>query len=172
MAVAALVLGIIGFVLAIIPFANYVAYPLVVLAIIFGLLAIGWGKAKAGLILGVLGLAATIAWTAAIASVFHNGTSKAHTVVYTITGTGKADIQYFQIDGSGNDQTLHANAQTLPWTKTVTIKGDFSSFDVTASPTDFTSNSKLSCTLTVDGKQVSSDTAGSIVTCDGNGTDG
>ncbi|MBE7189126.1 hypothetical protein [Jatrophihabitans endophyticus] len=75
LATASLVLGIIGFVLACIPFVNYVAYPLVVLAIIFGILAIRWGKAKAGLILGSLGLLATVVWTIVIVAIFHHVSS-------------------------------------------------------------------------------------------------
>lgn len=72
LATAALVVGIIGFVLACIPFVNYVAYPLVLLAIVFGLIAFKWGKGKAGLILGVLGLIATILWSVGIAGAFNH----------------------------------------------------------------------------------------------------
>jgi hypothetical protein len=78
LATAALVVGIIGFVLACIPFVNYVAYPLVLLAIVFGLVAFKWGKAKAGLILGVLGLIATVLWSVAIAGAFSDATHDVH----------------------------------------------------------------------------------------------
>src|SRR5206468_1860760 len=81
LATSALVLGIIGFIMAVIPFVNFVAYPLVILAIVFGLFAFRWGKAKAGFILGVLGLVATIVWTAAIAGAFDDAVNKPHTVV-------------------------------------------------------------------------------------------
>ncbi|WP_375492322.1 hypothetical protein [uncultured Jatrophihabitans sp.] len=78
LATAALVVGIIGFVFACVPFLNYVAYPLVLLAIVFGLIAFKWGKAKAGAILGVLGLVATILWSVAIAGAFDDATNDVH----------------------------------------------------------------------------------------------
>jgi hypothetical protein len=70
LATASLVLGIIGLVFGCIPGVNFVAFPIVVLAIIFGAIAFKWGKAKAGLILGALGLIAAILWSVAIAGAF------------------------------------------------------------------------------------------------------
>ena len=178
LATASLVLGIIGLILAVIPFANYVAYPLVILAIIFGLIAIRWGKAKAGLVLGVVGLVATIIWSVAIAGAFNDATSKPHTVVYKVTGTvPKADVSYYTSDGSGNDTNRSQDGVSLPFTKTVTVKGDFSGFILQAN-TPMTLNAPkgtLACTLSVDGKIVSRDSAkGSmnLVSCDGSGYDG
>lgn len=175
LATASLVLGIIGLILAIIPFANFAAYPLVILAIIFGLLAVRWGKAKAGLILGAVGLVATIIWSVAIGSVFNDAVNRQHTVIYSVTGTiGKADISYYSSDSSNNDNQVSIDDVPLPWSQTVKVKGDLSSFDVTANA-PFTVNSTrggLACTLTVDGKIVSRDSAngdGGLVTCAGTG---
>ena len=69
-ATAALVLGILGLIFSLIPIVCYFAgFPCDVLAVIFGGIAWkGWGKAKAGLILGVVGLVAAIAWTVALAN--------------------------------------------------------------------------------------------------------
>ena len=180
LATAALVLGIIGFIMAVIPFVNFAAYPVVVLAIIFGLFAFRWGKGKAGLILGILGLVATILWTVGIAGAFDDAVNKPHTIVYRVTGTGditQADVSYYSNDGSGKSSNISADSQALPFNKTVTVKGDFSGFLVTANtPIAATpSTGTLSCELLVDGKVVSTDTSSgsvSLVTCSGNGYDG
>ncbi len=173
-------LGIIGFVMAVIPFVNFVAYPVVLLAIIFGLVAFRWGKGKAGAILGVLGLVATIVWTAAIAGAFDDAVNKPHTVAYRVTGTGqltRADVTYYSNDGSNKSSNISADNQKLPFTKTVTVRGDFSGFVLTANVpiTAKAAQGTLACQLLVDGKVVSSDkSSGSValVTCSGTGYDG
>jgi Mycobacterium membrane protein len=178
LATASLVLGIIGLVLAVIPGANFVAYPLVVLAIIFGLIAIRWGKAKAGLVLGIVGLVATIIWTVAIGTAVNDAVNRSHTVVYSVKGTiGTADISYYSSDSTNNDNQISTDRVPLPWSKAIKVKGDLSIFDVTAN-THIALHSKsgtLSCTLSVDGKVVSRDSAhgdGNFVSCDGNGYSG
>jgi hypothetical protein len=178
---AALVLGIIGFVMAVIPFVNFAAYPIVVLAIIFGLIAFRWGKAKAGFILGVLGLIATIAWTAAITSAADDAVNKEHTVAYQVTGTGqvtKADVSYWANDGSNKSSSISQDGQALPFSKTVKVKGSLSAFVLSAN-TSVSSGAApkgtLSCSLSVDGKVVSTDHSSgsaSFVSCTGSGYDG
>jgi hypothetical protein len=180
LATAALVLGIIGFIMAVIPFVNFAAYPVVVLAIIFGLFAFRWGKGKAGLILGVLGLVATILWTIGIAGAFHDAVNKPHTVVYRVTGTGqviRADVTYYSNDGSNRSSSISSDNQKLPFNKTVVVKGDFSDFVLTANTpiTATTSKGTLSCELLVDGNVVSTDKSSgsvSLVTCSGSGYGG
>ena len=179
LATTSLVLGIIGVVLGVIPFVNFGAYPFAVLAIIFGLIALSWGKAKAGLILGVIGLAATIIWTVVIGTVFNNAVSNPHTVVYSVTGTiGKADVQYYSSDASGSSKQQSQDSVPLPFTKTVTVKGDFSGFDVEANTHIGLGNSPrgtLACTISVDGKIVSRDSSdgdADVVACDGTGFSG
>lgn len=180
LATASLVLGIIGIVLALIPFANFVAYPLVVLAIVFGLCALRWGKAKAGLILGVLGLVATILWTVAIAGAFDDAVNKPHTVVYRVSGSGditRADVSYSSNDGSTKSSDISVNNRKLPFTKTVTVKGNLSAFALTANTPMSTKMPKgtLKCELLVDGAVVSTDKShGSpaLVACSGSGYDG
>lgn len=178
LATASLVLGIVGLVLAVIPFANFAAYPLVILAVVFGLVAFKWGKAKAGLVLGIVGLIATITWSAAIGSVFNNAVNKSHTVAYSVTGTiGKADISYESSDSSSSDHQSSTDNVPLPWTKTISVKGDISIFMVTANTHigPNTSSGQLSCTLSVDGKVVSTDSQNGdadFVTCSGTGYQG
>jgi len=68
LAVAGLVLGIIGLVAGVIPgLCWFVGWPCGALAVIFGGIAWkGWAKAKAGLILGVLAIIAGAVWMFAI----------------------------------------------------------------------------------------------------------
>ncbi len=90
--------------------------------------------------------------------------NKKHTVVYTVTGTGSADITYdsFTNGNSGSSQVSNA---ALPWTKTIVGSGLFNIYDVTA--TIGVNGGSLSCTITVDGKQVSSQHAsGELGTAD------
>jgi hypothetical protein len=108
-------------------------------------------------------------------SAVNKAVNNPHTVVYTVTGTiGHADITYYSNDGTNTSQSASADKQPLPWTKTITIKGDFSGFDVSAN-TSLTLTSKagtLACAITVDGKSVSTDTASGsadFVSCDGTG---
>jgi hypothetical protein len=111
---------------------------------------------------------------AAVSSASKDAVSKEHTVVYTITGdTKKADITYWANDGSNHDSQVSVSNVPLPWTKTVTVKGDFSLFMVSATPPDITKG-KLHCELKVDGKVASTgDSQDSIgVNCDGSGYDG
>ena len=174
LATASLVLGIVGLVLAVIPFVNFVAYPLVILALIFGIFAFRWGKGKAGFILGVVGLIATIVWTAAIVKGADDAVNKEHTVAYTVTGSGTADIQFDQFTPDGKSASESAEGQALPWTKTFTIKGSFSAFSVSATASGEQSGT-LACMVKVDGKTSSSDSATgrlNVVTCSGSGYDG
>jgi hypothetical protein len=116
----------------------------------------------------------------AVSSAVHDATSKPHTVVYTVNGTGKiskADISYYTSDGSNHSSNVSAGKQPLPWTKSVTVKGDLSGFVLTANTpiTLKTPKGTLSCTLSVDGKIVSTDKArggADLVSCLGSGYDG
>ena len=136
------------------------------------------GQGEGGLILGVVGLVATVIWSVAIGSVFNDAVNKPHSVVYSVEGTiGKADISYYSSDGSNNDNQVSTDNVALPWSKTIKVKGDLSSFVVTASTHIgmHLKSGKLSCTVSVDGKIVSRDSArgsGNIVTCDGTGYSG
>jgi hypothetical protein len=115
-----------------------------------------------------------IAVVASAGKAVNDAVNKQHTVVYNVTGKGTADISYYQSDGSGKDVSITENNQKLPWTKTVTVKGDLSGFVVTATVSDFTKTiSNMSCELSVDGKVVSTDKGNnSIVSCSGSGYSG
>ena len=109
-----------------------------------------------------------------IAGAANDAVNSKHTVSYKITGTGTADITYSSYDaGSNTNKSVTVNRAKLPWTQTVQVKGSLSGFVVTASPADITKAAALECSLSVDGKVVSTDTGGSsIVTCSGSGYSG
>jgi hypothetical protein len=76
LAVASMVLGIVGLVFAFIPFIGVIAWPLVILGIIFGGIGISKanevpgapkGMAIAGLTCSIVGLLICIIWVAAVA---------------------------------------------------------------------------------------------------------
>lgn len=110
----------------------------------------------------------------AIASAANNAVNSNHTVAYKVTGTGAADITYSSWDaGSNTDKTVSVNAAKLPWSQTVQIKGSLSVVTVTATVSDITKPAALSCSLSVDGKVVSTDTGNSaLVSCSGSGYSG
>lgn len=97
----------------------------------------------------------------------NDANNQKHTIVYTVTGTGTPDISYSSYNDS-NEGTSTANNVTLPWTKTVTGSGLFNLYDVTATNG---SSGSITCTLTIDGKQVASHTAtGELSTADCSGS--
>lgn len=118
--------------------------------------------------------------TAAVSQVADDATNKPHTVAYEVSGTGnitKADISYYVSDGSNHSSNVSADDQALPWNKSVTVKGDLSGFVLTANTpiTGASAKGTLSCSLSVDGKVVSTDRStgsASLVTCSGSGYDG
>lgn len=90
-----------------------------------------------------------------------------HTVVYTVTGDGTATVSYdtFQNGNAGNAQDTTVK---LPWTKTITASGLFTIYDVNVTVDTGTT---ATCTLTVDGKQIASNTAhGQLASADCSGS--
>ena len=103
----------------------------------------------------------TLLWVVAILVVVGLGTglavglssgkvAKEHTVVYSVTGTGRADIQY---DPSGNVEgnALRANDVALPWTETIKDQ-TLGSYNLNVF---LLSGTTVTCTLTIEGHQVS-----------------
>lgn len=105
----------------------------------------------------------------------NDAVNKQHTVVYEVTGTGKANLAYSVLDGAGRWTSKQSDGVPLPWTLTITVKGDFSSFSVTAFNSDLASTSRMSCKVTVDGKVASTDdltSGGGMLACTGSGYNG
>ena len=85
----------------------------------------------------------------------NDANKKQHTIVYTVTGDGTADIT-FDTFANGNSGTDQLTGQALPWTKSITESGLFNLYSVSAG---ITTGTTATCTITVDGKVVSNHTA-------------
>lgn len=98
LAVAGLVLGIIGICLSFIPIINNVAFFLGILAIIFGVITlvkkVGGGKAIAALVLGILSIIITLAMQSAISDALDE-TSKE---LDKITGESTEEVLKTDVD--------------------------------------------------------------------------
>jgi len=177
--IAALVLGIAGFVFAWIPFASYVAIGLAGIGVILGILALvlrgrRTGLGIAGLIISAVALIAAIMMTVLYAAIFFAAKTasdditktenKQVTVVYQVTGNSTdATVSYTSTSASG---TSESTGVKLPFSKTVTEKqGLIPLYTLTA--TNGTTGTDVSCSITVDGKVVAHETSsGQFATVD------
>ncbi len=100
-----------------------------------------------------IGGCATVVSTAGVA--IDKAATTNHTVVYSVTGNGTADITYDSFT-NGNSGTSQVNGATIPWSKTQNGSGLFNLYSLSAT---VASGSSVTCTITVDGKQVSTHTS-------------
>jgi len=96
-----------------------------------------------------------------------------HTVVYSVTGTSPAStITYNTLqEGSGQNGESQVSNVALPWTKTISVSGLITAFDVNASVGE--GGGSVTCTITEDGRQIATNTATgafSSASCTGAGT--
>ncbi|HJP79548.1 MAG TPA: MmpS family transport accessory protein [Pseudonocardiaceae bacterium] len=154
------VLGLIGLIFSPIPIVGVVAWPLVILGVIFSAIGIARtrsgaatnkGLSIAGLVLSVIGLVVCILWVAVIgkaASDVVNQANKTITISYDAGGDAKgATVDYSTFsNGSFSDST---NPVTLPWHKQVQASGFASGGTLTVSAGE--SGGTVSCKVTVDG---------------------
>ncbi|PPF86256.1 hypothetical protein C5B96_04900 [Subtercola sp. Z020] len=189
--VTALVLGILALLGSFIPFLNYATGFLALVGIVFGIIGLivkGRPKVLAGVGLGisvlalilsiVLAIVYTAAFAGSVSSAIATASAEANVevpVVYSVTGDGTASITYstFTTGTSGSES---ANGQTLPFEKDVVAKTggsfDYNSFSVSAIGDENTTS--LTCTITVNGKVVSTQTGtGAYATalCNASGSD-
>ncbi|ABY25041.1 hypothetical protein RSal33209_3329 [Renibacterium salmoninarum ATCC 33209] len=197
--ITALVLGIVAFVLAFLPIINFVSYPLAIAAIILGI--IGFAKKGAskvmpivGGVLGVLALIIAIIVTvigiafvnniksnvddqyssaaskissaaseaSSAAAQYSNDSAKVHTVKYVATSNVAAKADFSNETGTSNE------AVSGTWEKEVTMKGSFLFPTVSVSVDDFSTQSNLSCEIFIDGQSISKKTGSILVICSGN----
>ncbi|MGB3442524.1 MAG: MmpS family transport accessory protein [Actinophytocola sp.] len=175
---AGFVLGIIGLVLSFIPLIGVVAWPLVILGIIFSAIGISKavkgratnkGLAIAGLVVSVVGLVVCILWTAvwnkAVDDINEEANREA-VIVYEVTGDAPtADITYttFGSEMTTNNETV----TTLPWSKEVRTTGIVKDGQLIV--TTGADGGSVTCKLTVDGEVVKTATASgtfAMATCD------
>jgi hypothetical protein len=177
--ITALILGICGFVLGLIPFVGFGSWFLGLLAVIFGGIGLTRkfrpkGSSIAGLVVGAIALITSLVfafmYTASLAAAVSSSLKTAgtgaygsgtHTIVYEVTGTGSATVDYFTMQGSKS--VSKSATETLPFTKTVKFTQsdafDFNAFSVTATSKSSKDTAKATCSLTVDGKVKATDTA-------------
>lgn len=164
----ALIVGIVAIIGCAIPIVNNVSIVLGFIAVIFGIVGLvvknrRRGLAIAGLVLGVLSVVVGLSTQAlyssmldgvgkAISSASAESFDKQHTVSIKIEGDSTdANISY-TTDG-GSEQT---DSPKLPFTKEFTVTG--STFG-TVTASNGQTGTKVTCTVTVDGKQVSTNSS-------------
>jgi hypothetical protein len=175
--VASLILGIVALVGAFIPFLNYGSIVLAIIGLTLGVVGLvvkfrKRGTAVAGLILSALGLILSIVMVVVYTAVFFGisktveDTNKAanatHSVVYSITGDSTDATVTYSTFTDGKSGTEQATGQTLPFSKTLTAKGDKSSFSFNSfslTGTNGTSGTTITCEITVDGKSIAKQTS-------------
>ncbi|GAB3393109.1 DUF4190 domain-containing protein [Amycolatopsis echigonensis] len=177
---AGFVLGLIGLIFSFIPLIGFIAWPLVILGIIFSALgfartrsgkATNKGLSIAGLVLSVIGLVMCIVWVVTAAKVVNDVNNEANrtvTVHYEVTGTAKDASVTYTTFGDGNASTNQEQPKSLPWSKDISTKGLFKGG--TLSVTTGTEGGDVTCKVVVDGKETKTAKAsGNFATasCDG-----
>ena len=131
---AGFVLGLIGLLFSVIPLVGVVAWPLVILGLIFSLIGYGRGRrghatnkglALAGAIVSAVGLLICILWVAAFnkaASDVNKEANQTVTISYDAGGTAKdATVNYSTFSTSGSSEGQQDTS--LPWHKDVKATG-------------------------------------------------
>ncbi|MHC8606926.1 hypothetical protein ACW4FP_04635 [Paenarthrobacter ureafaciens] len=153
--ITALVLGIVAVVFSIIPILGFIAFVLGPLAVIFGVIGLTRkftkkGTSITGLILGVVSVIVAIIVTSIVAAAANSvseSLNAEHKVEYVVTTNGPAKVNYWNGDGSSNEDIA------ADWKKELTVKGfEITSLTVTG---DFSTESSVTCEILVDGTSVS-----------------
>lgn len=178
---AGFVLGLVGLVLSFIPFVGVVAWPLVILGIIFSAIGISKavkgratnkGLAISGLVVSVIGLVICILWAvvwgAAVDEVNDELNAEVK-ITYEVTGDAtNVSVTYTTFSGDNNVAPTEETVATLPWTKEVTAK-DIIKEGGTVIATTGEQGGNLTCRLLIDGKEIATETVSGpfqMVTCD------
>jgi hypothetical protein len=171
LAIVALILGILAFVLCFIPVVNIVAIILAIGSIVCALISLirklgGKAMAIVGLVLSVIAFIGAIVVNVVVAaavSTASNEVSKSlqtysaqatakHTIQYKVTTNGAATVTYWAPGGSSQADV------TAPWSKDVTSTG-FTSASLMVTASDYQNKSAaVSCEILIDGKSVAKNT--------------
>lgn len=177
---AGFVLGLLGLLFSVLPIVGVVAWPLVILGIIFaaiGLHRVAKGRATnkaltiAGLVLSVIGLVICILWTAVFtraANDLNNEANRQVTVHYEVTGNAKDATVTYSTVGDNGAGTNQEQVSSLPWTKDVQTKGLIKGGTLTVGTGADGGN--VNCNVVVDGKQTKTASASgpfASASCDG-----
>lgn len=176
---AGFVIGIIGLVLSFIPLIGVVAWPLVILGIIFSAVGISKavkgratnkGLAIAGVVVSIIGLVVCILWTVVWKKASDEVNEEANreaVIVYEISGDAtNVDVTY-SVFSEENATTKDETVTTLPWTKEVKTKGYVKEGQVIVTTGE--AGGSVTCKITVDGKEIETNTATGpfeMATCD------
>jgi hypothetical protein len=163
------VLGLIGLIFSFIPVIGMIAWPLVILGIIFS--AIGLNKAAkgratnkglaiTGLVVSIIGLVICIVWAVAFKEAVDEVNEEANrevTIVYEVTGdAANVDVTYVTYsDANATDK--QETVAALPWSKEVKTKGLIKEGQLIVTTGE--AGGSVTCRITVDGKEVSTKTA-------------
>lgn len=173
------VVGLVGLIFSPIPIIGIVAWPLVILGVIFS--AIGFARTRsgvatnkglsiAGLAVSIVGLVICILWVAVIDKAANDVVNQANTpvaIAYDAGGDAKgATVDYSAFtNGNFSDSTAQV---TLPWHKDYTSTGLLSGGTLTV--TAGADGGTVTCKVTVNGqtkKQVSATGAYAVASCSG-----
>ncbi|GAA5111269.1 MmpS family transport accessory protein [Haloechinothrix salitolerans] len=177
---AGFVLGLIGLIFSVIPVVGVIAWPLVILGLIFGILGVlrvnkgeasNKGLAIAAVVVSAVGLVICILWVAAFGKAANDVQEEANrsvTVHYEVTGTASNVTVTYSTFGDGNSSMNQEEVANLPWSKDVETKGLFKGGSLTV--TTGADGGKVTCTVVVDGEESTTSTAKgqfSTASCDG-----
>lgn len=169
---AGFVLGLVGLLFSFLPLIGVVAWPLVVLGLVFS--AIGFARARsgratngalsiAGVVLSVVGLVICVFWAVGTTKAVNDVTQNANKVVtisYDATGTSKNSTVTYSTYSGGGSSTGQETAN-LPWHKDVQATGLARGGElvVTAGPDGGT----VACKVTIDGVVKKTATASGVL---------
>jgi hypothetical protein len=165
---AGFVLGLVGLVVAIIPIVGIVAWPMVILGLIFSIIgfsrarkgvATNKGLAVAGIVLSAIGLLVCVLWAAAFGQFATNVNDEANRVAivqYEVTGDAKNVTVGYTTYGEGVSSNQESVA-TLPWSKQLETKGLVKGGALTVTTGE--EGGTVTCKVVVDGKEAKTGTA-------------
>ena len=176
---AGFVVGLIGLLLSFIPLVGVVAWPLVILGIIFSAVGISKavkgratnkGLAITGLIVSIIGLVICIVWAFVVKTASDEINEEANreaVIVYEITGDAANVNVTYSVFNEDDFSTKDETVATLPWTKEVKTKGYVKEGQLIVTTGE--AGGSVTCKITVDGKEVETNTASgpfAMATCD------
>jgi hypothetical protein len=183
--VAAIVVGSVALVGALIPFLNYATGFLAFIGLVLGVIGLFLkGRAKGSAIAGsvisfvaiVLSIVLAIAYTAGFAAAVNKTVqdenvkaNKTITLQYDVIGSSTDGSITYATYSKGTSGTEQVTDPTLPFTKTLTVKTggtfDFTSYSLLA--TNGSTGTSIECKITLDGKVVADQTSsGAYATAD------
>ncbi|MBV9844145.1 MAG: DUF4190 domain-containing protein [Kutzneria sp.] len=165
---AGFVVGLIGFLLSLIPVIGLAAWPLVVVGLVLSIIGLnravkGVANNKAltiaGLVLSILGLLACIAYTVVTLVVGKKVVDEANktvTISYEVTGDAPdADVTYTTFSNNNPDPKQESHV-TLPWHRDEQATGLVKGGSLSASTGE--QGGTVTCKLTIDGKVAKTNT--------------